>query len=95
VTRLAEFGFPFDLNLAPTDLRTLLYEVLSAFQDQMARRGASCEVSLDPTIDEVVLDRDGCSTTIPSKPTGGRNSGSPSPKAIAEQHGGKRGLQPA
>jgi two-component system, OmpR family, sensor kinase len=57
VTRLAEFGFPLDLNLARTDLRTLVYDVLSGFQDQIARRSASCEVSLDPSVDEVVLDR--------------------------------------
>uniref|UniRef100_A0ACD5GMQ8 HAMP domain-containing protein n=1 Tax=Desertifilum tharense IPPAS B-1220 TaxID=1781255 RepID=A0ACD5GMQ8_9CYAN len=38
VTRVTEFGFPLDLNLARTDIRTLIYEVLLRFHDELAQR---------------------------------------------------------
>jgi two-component system OmpR family sensor kinase len=41
VARVTDFGFPLDLNLAGTDIRSLLYEVLLRFHDEFVRRAIS------------------------------------------------------
>ncbi len=46
VTRMTEFGFPLDLNLARTDIRALLYEVLLRFQSEFVERGISIELEI-------------------------------------------------
>ncbi|MFQ4145746.1 ATP-binding protein [Chlorogloeopsis sp. ULAP02] len=57
VTRVTEFGFPLDLNLARTDIRALLYEVMLRFQDDFVRRGISFELQIAPEVDYAVVDR--------------------------------------
>lgn len=57
VARLADFGFPLDLNLARTDVRALLYEVLLRFHDEFARRAISFELDIAPEVGDAVVDR--------------------------------------
>jgi nitrogen fixation/metabolism regulation signal transduction histidine kinase len=57
LTRITEFGFPMDLNLASADIPALLHEVLQRFQDEFARRSISFELTLAPEVDEAVVDQ--------------------------------------
>lgn len=57
VTRIAEFGFPLDLNLARTDVRLLMYEVVQRHQAEMMQRAISLELDLDPELTVAVVDR--------------------------------------
>ncbi len=57
VTRMTDFGFPVDLNLARTDIRALLYEVLVRFQAEFAERGISFELDIAPEVSYAVVDR--------------------------------------
>lgn len=57
VTRITDFGFPLDLNLARTDIRALLYEVLLRFQAEFAGRGISFELDIAPEVNYAVVDR--------------------------------------
>ncbi|MEM8721365.1 MAG: ATP-binding protein [Cyanobacteria bacterium P01_G01_bin.39] len=57
VTHLAEFGFPLDLNLSPTDIRALLYETLNSFQTEFIDRQINLEFSIAPEIPPVFVDR--------------------------------------
>lgn len=57
VSRLTEFGFPLDLNLARTDIRALIYEVLLRFHDEFAQRAISFELDIAPEVSYAVVDR--------------------------------------
>ncbi len=57
VARVTEFGFPLDLNLARTDVRTLLYEVLLRFHDDLSTRGISFELNVAPEVEYATIDR--------------------------------------
>ena len=57
VTRITDFGFPLDLNLARTDIRALLYEVLLRFQAEFAERGISFELDIAPEVNYAIVDR--------------------------------------
>ncbi|MCL1469932.1 ATP-binding protein [Argonema antarcticum] len=57
VARVTEFSFPLDLNLARTDIRALVYEVLLRFQDEFIRRGISFELDIAPEVNYAVVDR--------------------------------------
>jgi len=57
VTRVAEFGFPLDLNLARTDVRALLYRVFMRFQDEFAERAVSIELEIAPEVNYAIVDR--------------------------------------
>ncbi|TFI50850.1 HAMP domain-containing histidine kinase [Mastigocladus laminosus UU774] len=57
VSRIAEFGFPLDLNLARTDIRILVYEVLQRFQPELIERAVSIEIDIDPAVNYAVVDR--------------------------------------
>ncbi|MES1024209.1 ATP-binding protein [Gloeocapsa sp. BRSZ] len=57
VSRITEFGFPLDLNLARTDIRALLYEVLQRFQAEFVEQAISIEVDIAPEVSHVVVDR--------------------------------------
>jgi signal transduction histidine kinase len=57
VSRIAEFGFPLDLNLARTDIRTLVYEVLQRFQSELIERAVSIEIDIEPAVNYAVVDR--------------------------------------
>lgn len=57
IARMTEFGFPLDLNLAPTDVRSLLYEVLLRFHDEFMQRNISYELQIDPNVQKAVVDR--------------------------------------
>lgn len=57
VTRITDFGFPLDLNLARTDIRALLYELLLRFQAEFAERGISFELDIAPEVNYAVIDR--------------------------------------
>jgi signal transduction histidine kinase len=35
----------------------LIYDVVVRFQDEITQRGVSCEINLDPSIDQVLVDR--------------------------------------
>ena len=50
MTRLTEVGFPLDLTLAETDLRTLLYKVALQVHEQLAARSVSVEVQVAPEL---------------------------------------------
>lgn len=57
VTRITEFGFPLDLNLASTDVRALLYEVVLRFHGEFVDRAISFEVEVAPEVSHAVVDR--------------------------------------
>ncbi|PLZ93262.1 histidine kinase [Fischerella muscicola CCMEE 5323] len=57
ISRVTEFGFPLDLNLARTDIRALLYEVLLRFHDEFVRRSVSFELQVAPEVTHAVVDR--------------------------------------
>lgn len=57
VTRVTEFGFPLDLNLARTDVRALLYRVFMRFQDEFAERAVSIELEIAPEVNYAIVDR--------------------------------------
>jgi len=57
IARFAAFGFPLDLDVAPTDVGALIHDVLARFRDELIRQGVSYEVVLDPMLGVVVLDR--------------------------------------
>lgn len=57
VGRLTEVGFPLDLELAPTDLRALVYETAERFHDEIARRHVSLELDVAAGVGPVVVDR--------------------------------------
>lgn len=57
VARVTDFGFPLDLNLARTDIRSLLYEVLLRFHDEFVRRAISFELEISPDISHALVDR--------------------------------------
>ncbi len=57
VARVTEFGFPLDLNLARTDIRALLYDVLLRFHDDFVRRGVSFDLQIAPEVNYAVVDR--------------------------------------
>lgn len=57
VARVTEFGFPLDLNLARSDVRELLYEVVIRFQPELAERAVSLDLEIDPAVDYAIVDR--------------------------------------
>lgn len=57
VSKMTGFGFPLDLTLAETDLRTLLYEVVVQHHEQFAKRSISFEIRVAPELGSVVIDR--------------------------------------
>jgi two-component system, OmpR family, sensor kinase len=57
VARITDFGFPLDLNLARTDIRALIYEVLMRFQTELSDRAVSIDLNLSPEISYAVVDR--------------------------------------
>jgi two-component system OmpR family sensor kinase len=57
VSRVTEFGFPLDVNLARTDMRALLYEVILRFHEEFAERTVSFEFDLGPEVDYAMVDR--------------------------------------
>ncbi|MDQ3133452.1 MAG: ATP-binding protein [Acidobacteriota bacterium] len=57
VARVTEFGFPLDLNLARTDIRALLYEVMLRFHEDFAARGVSFDLSVAPEVEFATVDR--------------------------------------
>ncbi len=57
IARFAAIGFPLDLSLETCDPRLIAQEALSRFGPQIAARGVSCELLLDPTADRLLADR--------------------------------------
>ena len=57
VTHIIEFGFPLDLHITQTDIPALLYEVLSYFQEECAKRNISIELEVAPEVTEAIVDR--------------------------------------
>ncbi len=57
VERFAELGFPLDLNLARTEVRPLLNEVILNYLDLMAEQGVNFEVEISPEVSTVVVDK--------------------------------------
>jgi two-component system, OmpR family, sensor kinase len=57
VSRVTEFGFPLDLNLANTDIRALLYEVLLRFHEEFVQRHVSYELQIAPEVNYAFVDR--------------------------------------
>lgn len=57
VSHITEFGFPLDLNLARTDIRALLYDVVLRFQSEFVERAISLELEIAPEVSYVVVDR--------------------------------------
>jgi len=57
VTRVTEFGFPLDLNIARTDIRAMLYEVLLRFHHELETRAVSFELVVAPEVNEALVDR--------------------------------------
>ena len=57
ITRVTEFGFPLDLNLACADIRKLLHEVLLRFHDQFVERNISFEIRIAPDVENAIVDR--------------------------------------
>ncbi|HEY9858338.1 MAG TPA: HAMP domain-containing sensor histidine kinase, partial [Candidatus Obscuribacterales bacterium] len=57
VVRVTEFGFPLDLNLARTDIRALLYEVLLRFHEDFSQRNISYELQIAPDVSHATVDR--------------------------------------
>jgi two-component system, OmpR family, sensor kinase len=57
VRRITEFGFPLDLNLTRTDIRSLVYEVIMRFQSELIERSISLDLNLSPEVSYAVVDR--------------------------------------
>lgn len=57
VSHITEFGFPLDLNLARTDIRALLYDVVLRFQSEFVERAISLDLEIAPEVSYVVVDR--------------------------------------
>ncbi len=57
ISRMTEFGFPVDLNLAQTNIRALLYEVLLRFHEEFVRRNVSYELQIAPDVQDAMVDR--------------------------------------
>lgn len=57
VARVTEFGFPLDLNLARADVRALLYDAVTRYQDALVSRGVSVELGIGPEVGEATIDR--------------------------------------
>jgi signal transduction histidine kinase len=57
VTRVTEFGFPLDLNLACADIRILLHEVLLRFHHDFVERNISFELRIAPDVENAIVDR--------------------------------------
>lgn len=57
ISRLTQFGFPLDLNLARTDIKALLYEVLLRFHEEFLHRGVSFELDIATDVREAIVDR--------------------------------------
>lgn len=57
VARMTDFGFPLDLNLARTDIRSLLYEVLLRFQSELVERAVSIDLDIASEVRYAVVDR--------------------------------------
>ena len=57
VARMTDFGFPLDLNLSRTDMRSLLYGVFMRFQDEFAERAVSIELDIAPEVGHATVDR--------------------------------------
>jgi two-component system, OmpR family, sensor kinase len=57
VTRITDFGFPLDLNLARTDIRALIYEMLMRFQTELSARAVSIDLDLSTEVSYAVVDR--------------------------------------
>lgn len=56
VERLADVGLPLDLNLAKTDVRGLLYDLMLRFQDQLLARGVNLEIECDEELQSATFD---------------------------------------
>ncbi len=57
ISRVTEFGFPLDLDLARTDVRALLYRVFMRFQDEFAERAVSLDFEIAPEVGYAVVDK--------------------------------------
>lgn len=57
VARITDFGFPLDLNLARTNIRSLLHEVLLRFQSELVERAVSIDLDIAPEVTYAVVDR--------------------------------------
>lgn len=57
VAYVTELGFPLDVKLARTDVRTLLYEVLLRFHDEFAELTVGLEFDVAPEVDYAMVDR--------------------------------------
>jgi len=57
VVHVTEFGFPLDVNLSRTDIRTLVYEVILRFHEEFAERSVSFEFDIAPEVDYAMVDR--------------------------------------
>ncbi len=57
VARVTEFGFPLDLDLSRTDVRTLLYRVFMRFQDEFAERAISLDLEIAPEVGHATVDK--------------------------------------
>ena len=54
--RVTAFYLPMDLQLIPTDVRRLLYDVAAGFHEELARRGASLAVEVTADVGSTDLD---------------------------------------
>lgn len=57
VGRLTQIGFPLDLELARVDVRTLVHGVLERFREPIVARAVSLEITLDPQVADIRIDR--------------------------------------
>jgi signal transduction histidine kinase len=56
IVRVTDFSFPLDITLSKTDVRTLLYDTLLRFHNELSRRGISFELDVDQEIKFAMLD---------------------------------------
>jgi two-component system OmpR family sensor kinase len=56
IVRVADFSFPLDITLSKTDVRSLLYDTLLRFHDELSKRGISLEIEIDKEIKFATLD---------------------------------------
>ncbi|WP_119065692.1 ATP-binding protein [Rubrobacter indicoceani] len=57
VSRLTEFSYPLDLNLASTNVRETVYGVVQRFNGELIERSVSLEVDISPEVHRAVVDR--------------------------------------
>ncbi|CAN5311297.1 hypothetical protein BH20ACI1_BH20ACI1_19060 [soil metagenome] len=56
IVRVSDFSFPLDISLTKTDIKSLLYDTILGYHNELSRRGINLELEIAEDIGEVFLD---------------------------------------